>query len=188
MKGPHFEGDVVADFSDLRKLHILTDKLRRLVHVLKLNVRIACQLEKGLSRISAASSPTLRTSFAEVQVKLDQFLLGQETSVSRIESLIARSSGIGQLVSLLSTLEHLNLTDLRAGAEHTGYSGGGSKQANQSRDAEIVRTGHKREQVDEKTDRAIYPVYWVYDGDCINIRGLPTGHLFSGKYPTIPYH
>jgi hypothetical protein len=99
---------VVADFSDLRKLHILTDKLRRLVHILKLNIRIGCQLGKEMSRISTASLPALHINFAGIQMKLDRFLLGQETSVSRIETLIARSSGIGQLVSLYLPLEYLN--------------------------------------------------------------------------------
>jgi hypothetical protein len=95
---------VVADFSDLRKLHILTDKLRKLVHILKMNMRIGSQLKTEMSRISTASSPSLHTSFASIQVKLDKFLLGQGTSVDRIETLIARSSGIGQLVSLELTL------------------------------------------------------------------------------------
>lgn len=106
MKEPQFEGDVVADFSDLRKLHILTDKLRRLVHILKLNIRIGCQLKRDVSRISTASSLALQTSFDGIQVKIDKFLLGQETSVDRVETLIARSSGIGQLVSFPPTIRH----------------------------------------------------------------------------------
>lgn len=104
IKGPQLEGDVVADFSDLRKLHILTDKLRRLVHILKLNIRIGCQLKREMSRINTASLPALHTSFDGIQVKLDKFLLGQETSVDRVETLIARSSGIGQLVQSIQDI------------------------------------------------------------------------------------
>jgi hypothetical protein len=101
VKGPQFEGDLAADFSDLRKLHILTDKLQRLIHVLRINIRVGRQLAKEMTRIRAVSSESLYSHFDAIQVKLDSFLFGQETSVQRIETLIARSSGLGQLVSIL---------------------------------------------------------------------------------------
>jgi hypothetical protein len=97
---------VVADFSDLRKLHILTDKLRRLAHILKMNIRIGCQLKKEMSKIHTASSPALHNSFEKLELEFDSFLLGQETSLDRIATLIARSSGIGQLVSSPSALKY----------------------------------------------------------------------------------
>lgn len=105
MKGPQLEGDMVADFSDIRKLHILTDKLRRLLHILKLNLTIGTQFKLGLSRIKRASSQALDPTFEAAQIKLDRFLLGQETSVKRLETLISRASGIGQLVSFPRVLE-----------------------------------------------------------------------------------
>ncbi|KAJ6198326.1 hypothetical protein J3E72DRAFT_318348, partial [Bipolaris maydis] len=49
VKELHDEGDVQADFSDLRKLHILTDKLLRLAHILKMNIRLGRQLKGGIS-------------------------------------------------------------------------------------------------------------------------------------------
>jgi hypothetical protein len=103
VRGPQFEGDVIADFSDLRRLQILTDKLRKLVQILRLNIRIGRQLAKEMSRINIVSSPTSQTGFDRIQLKLELFLLGQETSVDRVETLIARSSGIGQLVSNTNT-------------------------------------------------------------------------------------
>ena len=106
VKGLQLEGDVVADFSDLRKLQILTDKLRRLVHILRLNIRIGRQIKKEMSRINVASSPALHTSFDGFQAKLEKFLLEQETSADRVETLIARSSGTGQLVSHPPSLGH----------------------------------------------------------------------------------
>jgi hypothetical protein len=88
-----------ADFSDLRKLHILTDKLLRLAHILKLNIRLGCQLRSGMSGLKTMLSTALQISFDEMQARLDQYVYGQETSLARIETLIARSAGIGQLVS-----------------------------------------------------------------------------------------
>ncbi|EMD91849.1 hypothetical protein COCHEDRAFT_1154873 [Bipolaris maydis C5] len=49
VKELHDEGDVQADFSDLRKLHILTDKLLRLAHILKMNIRLGRQLKDASS-------------------------------------------------------------------------------------------------------------------------------------------
>ncbi|RYO26177.1 hypothetical protein AA0111_g8172 [Alternaria arborescens] len=98
VKELHTEGDVQADFSDLRKLHILSDKLLRLAHILKLNIRLGCQLRSGVLDLKMISSPTLQTSFNEMQGILDKYVYEQETNLARIETLIARSAGIGQLV------------------------------------------------------------------------------------------
>ena len=88
-----------ADFLDLKKLHILTDKLLRLAHILRLNIRLGYHLTSGVSDLRAAASPALSTSFDEMQARLGRYVYGQETSLARIETLIARSAGIGQLVS-----------------------------------------------------------------------------------------
>jgi hypothetical protein len=97
---------VVADFLDLRRLQILTDKLRKLVQILRLNIRVGRQLTKDMSRIEALSSKALHKTFDGFQSQLERFLFGQDTSVDRVETLIARSSGILQLVSKMLTLEH----------------------------------------------------------------------------------
>ncbi|PVI01288.1 hypothetical protein DM02DRAFT_654672 [Periconia macrospinosa] len=102
--GPQLEGDIVADFSDTRRLHILTDKLRRLIQILKQNIRIGKHMKVGVTRIGKASSPALQFSFDELQAKVDRFLLVQETSLGRLETLIERSSGIGQLVQSIQDI------------------------------------------------------------------------------------
>lgn len=94
------EGDLIADFADLRKLHILTDKLQRLAHILKLNIRLGTNLKREMARIDASSPSACNVSFERVQAQLNDFLLGQEISKDRVETLIARSGKISQLVSL----------------------------------------------------------------------------------------
>lgn len=132
MKGSLQEGDLIADFSDLRKLQILTDKLRRLVHILKLNIRLGNLLKRDMVRIKTSSSSDLRTNCDAIQRNLDQYVLDQETHFDRLETLIARSSGIIQLVSSLSVLQKLCLMTLRTGTKYTGHSISGSKPTNQS--------------------------------------------------------
>jgi hypothetical protein len=51
-----------------------------------------------MSGLKTFSSPALQISFDEMQARLDRYVYGQETSLARIETLIARSAGIGQLV------------------------------------------------------------------------------------------
>ncbi|RII16556.1 hypothetical protein CUC08_Gglean002994 [Alternaria sp. MG1] len=104
VKELHTEGDVQADFSDLRKLHILTDKLLRLAHILKLNIRLGCQLRSGIIDLKKISSPALQISFSEMQGRLDRYVYGQETSLARMETLITRSAGISQLVQGIQDL------------------------------------------------------------------------------------
>ncbi|KAH6614309.1 hypothetical protein C7974DRAFT_74101 [Boeremia exigua] len=103
-KGPQREGDITADFSDLRRLHILTDKLQRLAHILKLNIRLGNNLKREMTRIAASSSSVLRMAFDGIQAKLNEFLLAQETSKDRVETLISRSGGISQLVQSIQDI------------------------------------------------------------------------------------
>ena len=97
-----------ADFSDLRKLHILTDKLLRLAHILKMNIRLGCHLRGRMLDLKNISSRGLQVSFDQLQADLDRFVYGQETSLARIETLAARSAGIGQLVSISLQLGYNN--------------------------------------------------------------------------------
>jgi hypothetical protein len=147
---------VQADFSDLRKLHILTDKLLRLAHILKLNIRLGCQLRSGVLDLKMISSPALQISFNEMQGRLDRYVYEQETSLARIETLIARSAGIGQLVSACLHLNY-DIAELpHTGSRYTRFQIERSEQAYQPRDAAIDRTGHQRERPDETPHRTVY--------------------------------
>jgi len=92
------EGDIEADFSDIRKLQILTDKLRKLVQILQLNIDLAAQLKKAFVRIRSISNPEMSASFDEVDCRLDQFTFQQDTASNRIKGLIGRADGISSLV------------------------------------------------------------------------------------------
>jgi hypothetical protein len=147
---------VQADFSDLRKLHILTDKLLRLAHILKLNIRLGCQLRSWVLDLKIISSLALQISFNEMQGRLDRYVYEQETSLARIETLIARATGIGQLVSACVHLDYDSAKLPHIGSRYTGFQIKRSEQAHQPRDATIDRTGHQRECADETTHRTVY--------------------------------
>lgn len=88
-----------ADFSDIRRLQILTDKLRKLVQILELNLRLGEQMKVSMNEIKCVSNAESYTMFAGIDIKLDHFIFQQQTSSSRISALIARAEGISQLVS-----------------------------------------------------------------------------------------
>jgi len=98
--GPQFEGDVEANYSDIRKLQILTDKLQRLCQILSLNLRLCQQLKDSMEIIQRNPSIAIPGGITSVQTKLNKFLYDQQTSLDRIQTLISRSTGISQLVSL----------------------------------------------------------------------------------------
>ena len=97
--GPQFEGDVEADYSDIRKLQILTDKLHRLRQILSLNLRLCHQMKNAMEKIQNAPWIAIPVGIDNVQTKLNKFLYDQQTSSDRIQALISRSTGISQLVS-----------------------------------------------------------------------------------------
>ncbi|PQE07976.1 magnesium transport transmembrane region protein [Rutstroemia sp. NJR-2017a WRK4] len=98
IKGPQFEGDLEADYSDIRKLHLLTDKLQRLRHILGLNVRLGHQMKHSLKQLQRHKSASSLIGCFHISNKLEEFIHDQQTSSDRISNLLERSTGIGQLV------------------------------------------------------------------------------------------
>jgi hypothetical protein len=96
---PQFECDVETHYSDIRKLQILTDKLHRLHQILSLNIRLCRQMKGSMENIYRSPTVTLLDGFDRAQNKLNKFQYDQQTSLDRIQTLISRSTGIGQLVS-----------------------------------------------------------------------------------------
>jgi hypothetical protein len=77
----------------------LTDKLRKLVQILQLNIDLAAQIKKAFVRVRNISNHELSATFDEFDCKMDQFEFQQETTSKRIKGLIARADGISSLVS-----------------------------------------------------------------------------------------
>jgi hypothetical protein len=99
IKGPELEGDIQADFSDIRKLQIFADKLRKLVQILQLNIDLGAQVKSSMRRIQGASAESFSPAFDEMDSKLDLFLFQHRTHLSRVQLLVSRAQGISSLVS-----------------------------------------------------------------------------------------
>jgi hypothetical protein len=92
------KGDVAADFSDIRRLQVLTDKLQRLIHILRLNRRLGIKLKEAVVGMLSNTGQATQTTSQHLHSNLDKFIFQQETSLERLETLVARSAGIGRLV------------------------------------------------------------------------------------------
>lgn len=107
INGPTVEGDIDTDFSDIRKLQLLTDKLRRLCHILQLNINLGAQLKSCMQqmkdRTCAVSSSV--SSFDSFNSQMDLFVSQHRTHLARIESLVSRAQGVSGLIQ--------NILDIR---------------------------------------------------------------------------
>ncbi|KAF3311892.1 hypothetical protein TWF173_007977 [Orbilia oligospora] len=93
-----------AEISDVRELHFLSDKLRRLVQILSLNIHLARQLAKFVERLEASwSSLKLTSSDTNLPMKslvagINEQIFSLEVSKSRVDALLDRIKDISVLV------------------------------------------------------------------------------------------
>ena len=112
IRGPSHDGDIDADFSDIRKLQILTDKLRRLSHVLHMNTEVGLAIRDFARRLQAswgALSQDEIAKFEEFDSGIEMFLFQHRTHKSRIDSILGRADGISTLVRTI-----LNFRDVES--------------------------------------------------------------------------
>lgn len=113
IRGPSHDGDIDADFSDIRKLQILTDKLRRLSHVLRMNTEIGLAIQDFARRLRAAWGGSVSgeegARFDDFDVVIEQFLFQHRTHKGRIDSVLERADGISSLVRTI-----LNFRDVES--------------------------------------------------------------------------
>jgi len=123
INGPTVDGDIDTDFSDIRKLQLLTDKLRRLCHILQLNINLGTQLKSCMQQIKdrtcAVSSSV--SSFDSFNSQMDLFISQHRTHLARIESLVSRAQGVSGLVSSSSYRSTLLLIGIRIDTEHSRH-------------------------------------------------------------------
>jgi hypothetical protein len=98
----HQEGNIDTDFGDIRKLQIMTDKLRRIVHILQLNSNICRQLYAFHKRVSLASPPEVAVSADSYSETVNNCIFELDTQAARARTLVDRAEGMGRLVIHLS--------------------------------------------------------------------------------------
>lgn len=101
VNGPMNDGDLNVDFSDIKNLQILTDKLHQISHLLMLNMNVGTQVQSFVKRVKSAWLPldfSVIWLFDECDAKIEEFLFSHRNHKGRIDSMIARSKGIFALV------------------------------------------------------------------------------------------
>ncbi|KAL2820554.1 hypothetical protein BDW59DRAFT_174470 [Aspergillus cavernicola] len=106
VKGPQQEGDIEADFADIRRLQKFADKLECLLQVLQRNIDIAQEVKTFLRRAQKLSPSCFPAVFEDTEGIIDSSILQHRVHSSRIQSLISRAHGTSMLVQ--------NMLDLRA--------------------------------------------------------------------------
>jgi hypothetical protein len=94
IKGPQLEGDIEVDFSDIRKLQILIDKLERLLQVVNLNIGTSLQMKGAFGCIKSCSATSMLADFDHLQSQIDSFTAQHRMHGSRLQSLINRGKEI----------------------------------------------------------------------------------------------
>lgn len=92
------EGDIEIDFLDIRKVQLITDKVRRLLQILHLNATVVEQMERSIGRIKKYS-PNLNATFEALESTMEMFILQHRTHSSRLQTMVDRAQGISGLVS-----------------------------------------------------------------------------------------
>jgi hypothetical protein len=98
VKGPRFEGDFEVDYTDIRRLQLLVDKLEQLLQVLQRNMDVGGEFCCFLERAQRLSPARLSGTFDETASIVHSCLLQHRIHSSRVQSLLARARGCGILV------------------------------------------------------------------------------------------
>ncbi|OJD36867.1 ankyrin repeat protein [Diplodia corticola] len=97
VRGSNTSGSINADFSDIRALHILADKLRKLLHILSLNRGLGARIKDTFQSLLSPVSTSGEVS-SLLYAKLDLYDFQISTQHSRIDTLISRSEGVRSLI------------------------------------------------------------------------------------------
>ncbi|OWP00039.1 hypothetical protein B2J93_8610 [Marssonina coronariae] len=128
VRGPAHDGDIDADFSDIRRLQILTDKLQRLSHVLHMNTQVGLAVQDFARRLRAAwagappaggggggggaaagEEAAAAARFEDFDASVEMFLFQHRAHRARIDSILQRADGISGLVRTI-----LNFRDVES--------------------------------------------------------------------------
>lgn len=92
------EGKLNVEFSDVRQLQIMTDKMKRLVHQLELNCTVCQRLRSFFTRLTANLTLDVAETFRQSEVMLENIIFQQETHTSRLKIMVERATGVTSMV------------------------------------------------------------------------------------------
>lgn len=95
------EGKIDADFNDVRRLQIMTDKLKQLIHLLELNLEVCRRLNIFYNRIASASAPETARSFRQYETMMENATFKLETHALQLKTMVSRAGGVTSMVCTL---------------------------------------------------------------------------------------
>lgn len=95
------QGKIDADFNDIRRLQIMTDKFKRLIHLLDLNRHVCKRLRAFFDCVKPLSPQEIGGSFGQDKNMMENCIFRFETHTSQLKSLVSRAEGIGSMVDIL---------------------------------------------------------------------------------------
>ncbi|PVH74946.1 hypothetical protein DL98DRAFT_658401 [Cadophora sp. DSE1049] len=98
LRKPARPGKIDADFGDIRSLQIMTDKLKKLIHLLNLNKALCNRLQLFFERVKLASSQNTTILFCQHETMMENYLFQNETHTSQLKSIVSRGEGVGSLI------------------------------------------------------------------------------------------
>jgi hypothetical protein len=93
------EGSINAEFGDIRRLQILTDKLKRLAHILQLNSSICRQLQSFYRQVSTVPLPEAILVSCAHNVVMENCVFELDSHTARVRTLVGRAEGVGSMVT-----------------------------------------------------------------------------------------
>ncbi|CAL3971963.1 unnamed protein product [Diplocarpon coronariae] len=118
LEQPINDGQITASFGVLRSLQITMDKVKRLIHLLKLNRNLCEHLKGVFSRARSLSSPSLAGSFGQFETMMDDLEFQTRTHLLQLGSIVSRAQGVGSLIEHILDLRTANTNHRMNSAMH----------------------------------------------------------------------
>ncbi|CAG8972105.1 hypothetical protein HYALB_00011237 [Hymenoscyphus albidus] len=84
----------------------MTDKLKRLIHTLKLKRKLCAHLKTFSNHVKRLQPPQVARSFCQNEAITDNYVFQNETQISQLESLVDRAQGVGFLIEHILDLRN----------------------------------------------------------------------------------
>lgn len=91
-------GKIDVTFDDIRQLQMMTDKFKRLIHLLDLNKQVCERLRAFFKRIKPRSPEQTAVTFEQYDDMMENCISRFTTPMLQLNSLISRAEGIGSMV------------------------------------------------------------------------------------------
>ncbi|KAF1845215.1 uncharacterized protein K460DRAFT_416511 [Cucurbitaria berberidis CBS 394.84] len=92
------EGVIDTNFDDIRSLQIMTDKLKRLVHLLELNKTVCQRLQTFFDRMKPTSLEETASFLCQYEMMMGNCMFQIETHALQLTTMVSRAEGVGSMI------------------------------------------------------------------------------------------